>query len=378
MDLNFTPEQTAVRDLVRDFADKDITPFVAEWDERQEFPAHLIRRLGELGLLGIDFPEEDGGSALGTVALTILVEELGYRSVGFCSSLLAHIGLGSKPIQLLGTPAQKDRYLRPAISGTALSAFALTEPGAGSDAAGVRTRAVRTGDSWVLNGRKTFITNGSIADHIITAASTDSERGAKGITLFIVERATDGVSVMKQKKMGQHLSDTAELVFEDLVIPADRQLGPCGDGFYALMRTLDHGRIGVSALVVGAARAALDLAIDHSKRRTAFGQPIGKFQAIQHKLADMATQVEVGRLAVHSAAWRAESGLSFTKEAAMAKLWTTEMAWRVADEALQIHGGSGYMNGVPIERIYRDVRLFRITEGSSEIQRNIIAKQLGL
>lgn len=379
MDLSLTPEQESLRELVRTFAEREIAPNVAEWDDHREFPAHLLRRLGDLGVLGTDFSEDVGGVGLGTIALAVVVEEIGYGSVGFGSSLLAHIGLGSKPIELLGTDEQKERYLRPALAGKALSAFALTEPAAGSDAAGIKTRAVQQDGGWVLSGRKTFITNGSVADHLIVAASTDPELGARGITLFIVERGTPGFTAAgQQRKMGQHLSDTAELVFDECILPPQQQLGPRGEGFRALMQTLDHGRIGVAALVLGAARAALEQAIQHAKGRVAFGQPIAKFQAVQHKVADMATQLEVGRWITYAAAWRAQQGLPFTKEAAMAKLWTTEMAWRVVDEALQIHGGSGYMDGVPIERIYRDVRLFRITEGSSEIQRNIIAKQLGL
>jgi butyryl-CoA dehydrogenase len=377
MDFELTEEQRMFRRMVRDFAEKEIAPRAEEIDETDRFPDDLFRRMGELGILGLPFPEEYGGSGGEYTSMVIALEEIARVSGSMAITLDAQTSLCCEPIYLFGTEEQKRKYLVPLAQGEKIGAFGLTEPQAGSDAGATRTHAVRDGDEWVINGQKNFITNGSIADVVVITAKTDPEKGTRGISSFIVEKCTPGFQPGRdEKKMGLKGSVTSELFFEDCRIPADNLLGKENEGFKQFLVTLDAGRVAISAMAVGLAQGAYERAVAYAQERVQFGQPIVKFQAVQWMIADMATEIEAARLLVQRAAWMRERGMRFTKEAAMAKLFATEMSERACRKAIQIHGGYGYMREYEVERMYRDQRLCAIGEGTNEIQRLVIARQV--
>jgi len=377
MDFELTEEQQMMQRMVRDFAENEIRPIAQEMDVSGEFPWEVIRKMGRLGLLGLPVPEEYGGCGADTVTYAIAVEEVSRVSGSVGITLAAHTSLGLDLIHRFGTEEQKRKYLPPLAAGKGLAAFGLTEPEAGSDAAAVKTTAVLDGEQWVINGQKTFITSGSIADVVIVAAVTDKSAGTKGISNFIVEKDTPGFRPGRdEEKMGLRGSVTSQLFFEDCRVPKENLLGQPGGGFKQFLITLDGGRISIGAMAVGLAQGALEAAVKYSKERVQFGQPIAKFQAIQWMIADMATEIEAARLMVYRAAWLKDKGVRFTKEAAMAKLYASEAAERACFKAIQIHGGYGYMKEYDVERIYRDNRLTTIGEGTSEIQRLVIARQV--
>jgi len=377
MDFELTEEQRMFRRMVRDFAEKEIAPRAKEIDETDRFPDDLFRRMGELGILGLPFPEEYGGSGGEYTSMVIALEEIARVSGSMAITLDAQTSLCCEPIYLFGTEEQKQKYLVPLAKGEKIGAFGLTEPQAGSDAGATRTHAVRDGDEWVINGQKNFITNGSIADVVVITAKTDPEKGTRGISSFIVEKGTPGFQPGRdEKKMGLKGSVTSELFFEDCRIPADNLLGKENEGFKQFLVTLDAGRVAISAMAVGLAQGAYERAVAYAQERVQFGQPIVKFQAVQWMIADMATEIEAARLLVQRAAWMRERGMRFTKEAAMAKLFATDMSERACRKAIQIHGGYGYMQEYEVERMYRDQRLCAIGEGTNEIQRLVIARQV--
>ena len=379
--LGFTlsEEQDAFRLAVRDWAARALAPRVEELEAAETFPIDLFRDLGRLGYLGVGIPEDEGGSGGDMVMRCLLIEEIGRVNCGFAAALLGHVGLATIPLIKYGTTAQKARYLRPALAGEKLGCFGLSEPNAGSDAASLRTTAVRDGDAYVINGSKIFITNGTIADYCMLAAYTDRSRRGAGISMFVVDTTTPGYVVSKKlRKLGHHTSETAVLAFENMRVPADALLGGTEGGFAQVTGTLEGGRITHAARSVGVSQAALDVALKYAGEREQFGQKIGKFQAIKFKLARMAMEVETARTMVWRAAWLFDQSVPCMKEAAMAKLFASEAAQHVTWEALQIHGGYGYITEFPVERFFRDARLMTITEGTSEIQLTLIARELGL
>ncbi len=377
MDLTLTEEQRMIQDMARDFAEKELIPRAAERDEKEEFPHAALQKMGQLGLLGLYVPEEYGGSLVDTVSYCLALEEIA-RGCGSTSLIMAvHCATACYPLVKFGTEEQKRRYLPRLASGEWLGGFALTEPGAGSDASAVSTTAVRDGDSYVLNGVKTFITSGSEARLLHVFATVDRSKGVRGITGFVVDTQRPGFRVDSiEKKMGMRASRTAQLSFEDYRLPAEDRLGEEGEGFKIAMITLDAGRIGIAAQAVGIARAAYEAARSYARQRVQFGRPIAELQAVQFMLANMATEIEAARLLIVDAALKKDRGERHTKEAAMAKLFATEMASRVCDMALQIHGGYGYSRDYPVERYLRDARVTRIYEGTSEIMQVVIAGQL--
>jgi butyryl-CoA dehydrogenase len=377
MDFELTEEQRMFRRMVREFAEKEIAPRAEEIDETDCFPDDLFRRMGELGILGLPFPEEYGGSGGDYISMVLALEEIARVSGSMAIMLDAHTSLCCEPIYLFGTEEQKRKYLVPLARGEKIGAFGLTEPQAGSDAGATRTQAIRDGDEWVINGQKNFITNGSIANVAVITAKTDPEQSTRGISSFIVEKGTPGFQPGRdEKKMGLKGSVTSELFFEDCRIPAGNLLGKENEGFKQFLITLDAGRVAIAAMAVGLAQGAFEKATAYAKDRVQFGRPIVKFQAIQWMIADMATEIEAARLLVHRAAWLRERGERFTKEAAMAKLFATEMSERACYKAIQIHGGYGYVQEYEVERMYRDQRLCAIGEGTNEIQRLVIARQV--
>jgi hypothetical protein len=377
MDFELSEEQQQLRRTVRDFAEKELAPHSREWDEKQAFPRSVFARLGELGLAGCCWPEEHGGSGLSTLDWAIVMEELARADAGVALSLAAHHSLSSAHIHLAGSEEQKRRFLAPLARGEKVGCWGLTEPGSGSDAGGMRTTAVRDGDHWVLNGSKNFITNGGIADTAVVMTVTDRAAGKKGISAIVVERGTPGFRAgKKEDKLGVRSSDTSELVFEDCRVPAANLLGREGMGFIDTLKILDKGRIGIAAFGVGIARAALEASIRYSLDRKQFGHPIADFQAIQFKVADMATRTDAARLLTWRAAALADAGQVHTAESSMAKLFATEAAVEIALEAIQIHGGYGYVKDYPVERYLRDAKIGTIGEGTSEVQRLVIARQL--
>jgi len=380
MDFQLSEEHQMVRHMVREFAQREIAPHAEEIDEKGEFPSTAFHRMGEMGLLGLPFPEAYGGSGGDYISLVIALEEVAGASGSLAIAFDAHTSLCCEPIYLFGSEEQKREYLVPLARGEKIGAFGLTEPQAGSDAGATRTRAVRDGDAWVLNGQKIFVTNGSIADVVIITAKTEPGTGTSGISAFVVEKGTPGLRLGRdEKKMGLKGSVTSELFFEDCRIPAQNLLGQENQGFRQFLVTLDAGRIAIAAMAVGLAQGAFEKSIAYAKERVQFGQPIAKFQAIQWMIADMATQIEAARLLAYRAAWLKEQCLPFTKEASMAKLFASEVSERVCRHAIQIHGGYGYVREYAVERMYRDQRLCAIGEGTSEIQRLVIARQvLGL
>ena len=376
--FHLSEEQEAFRAAVRSFAEKSLAPRVEQLEATETFPLDLFRELGRLGYLGVGIAEEYGGSGGDMVMRCLLIEEIGRINCGFAAALLAHVGLATIPLIKFGTEEQKKSYLGPALRGEKLGCFGLSEPNAGSDAASLRTTAERRGDQYVINGAKMFITNGTIADYCMVAAYTDRTRRGSGISLFIVDTKTPGFIVSRKlKKTGHHTSETAALTFEDMRVPTSALLGGTEGGFKQVTGTLEGGRVTHAARSVGVCQAALEAALGYAKEREQFGQPIAKFQAIKFKLAHMAMEVEIARTMMLKAAWLFDQGPCM-KEAAMAKLYASEAAQRVTWEALQIHGGYGYITEFPVERFWRDARLMTITEGTSEIQLTIIARELGL
>jgi butyryl-CoA dehydrogenase len=377
MDFALSEEQQMIRKTVRDFAEKEIRPIAREIDTTGQFPWEIIRKMGNLGLMGLPIPEEYGGSGADTISYALAVEEISRVSGSIGITLAAHTSLGLYPIYRFGTEEQKRKYLPHLASGQGLAAFGLTEPEAGSDAAAIKTTAVLDGDHWVINGQKIFITSGSIADVVIIAAVTDKSAGTRGISNFIVEKGTPGFRPGRdEEKMGLKGSVTSQLFFEDCRVPKENLLGAPGEGYKQFLITLDGGRISIGAMAIGLAQGAFEAAVKYSKERVQFGQPIARFQAIQWMIADMATEIDAARLLVYRAAWLKDQGVRFTKEAAMAKLYASEAAERACFKAIQIHGGYGYMKEYDVERIYRDNRLTTIGEGTSEIQRLVIARQV--
>ena len=378
--LGFTlnEEQDAFRLAVRDWAARALAPRVEELEATETFPLDLFRELGRLGYLGVGIAEDEGGSGGDMIMRCLLIEEIGRVNCGVAAALLGHVGLATIPLIKYGTAEQKERYLRPALAGEKLGCFGLSEPNAGSDAASLRTTAVRDGDAYVINGSKIFITNGTIADYCMLAAYTDRSRRGAGISMFVVDTKTPGYVVSKKlRKLGHHTSETAVLAFENMRVPASALLGGVEGGFAQVTGTLEGGRITHAARSVGVAQAALDVALQYAGEREQFGQRIAKFQAIKFKLARMAMEVETARTMVWRAAWLFDQGPCM-KEAAMAKLFASEAAQHVTWEALQIHGGYGYITEFPVERFFRDARLMTITEGTSEIQLVVIARELGI
>ncbi|HST02629.1 MAG TPA: acyl-CoA dehydrogenase family protein [Usitatibacter sp.] len=370
-------EHLQVRETARRFADEVVAPRSRHLDENEEFPTDVVRQMGELGFMGLPYPEKYGGAGLDTLAYAIAVEEISRACASTGITLAAHVSLGCGPVFANGTEEQKLKYLAPMARGEAIGAFGLTEPNAGSDAAGTQTRAERVGECWKVNGSKIYITNGSVAKYITFTARTDASKGTKGISAFIMDTATPGFRVGKrEKKMGLRGSDTVEVVFEDCMVPAEDMLGDAASGFAAFMRTLTGGRISIGALALGIAQGAYEHSLKFSKTRHQFGQPIANFQAVQFMLADMAVKIEASRLLVYQAAVLKDAGQSFVKEAAMAKLFASESANWVTDKAIQIHGGIGYMRDIPVERMHRDAKLMEIGEGTSEIQRMVIAREI--
>ncbi|MBI1956239.1 MAG: acyl-CoA dehydrogenase [Acidobacteria bacterium] len=377
MELELTEEQQQLRQTVREFAEKEIAPHVREWDQGAVFPAEIIRQLGELGVLGIPFPEEYGGAGLGYVEQALAIQELARVDGSVALIVSAHSSLCANHIFQKGTEEQRRKYIPDLASGRKLGCWSLTEPEAGSDAGGTRTRAERCETGWRLNGIKTFTTNGSYAHVGVVMAVTNSSLGHHGISAFIVEKGTPGFRPgKKEHKLGMCASDTAELIFEDCLIPAENLLGEEGQGFVDCLKVLDGGRITMAAMAVGIAQGAFEAALRYSQERRQFGRPIAEFEGIQWKLADMATEMEAARLLTHRACQLKDRGQPVTQEASMAKLFASEMAVRVAGEALQIFGGYGFLKDYPVEKYYRDVRLCTIGEGTSEIQRLIIARHL--
>ena len=377
MDLRLSEEQTLLRRSVREFAEAEIRPHVREWDEAQHYPPQLSPKLASLGLMGIQFPEAYGGAGMSSVDSCICIEELARVDPSICLSVAAHNGLGAAHIAAFGTEEQKRRYLVPLAKGEQLAAWGLTEASSGSDAAAMQTRAVRDGDSWVLDGTKQFITHGRTGDLIVVMAVTSKGKGSRGISAFIVERDTPGFRAgKKEDKLGMRASETSEVIFEQCRIPQSQLLGVEGQGFINALQVLDAGRIGIAALAVGLAQGAYEAARDYAFVRRQFGRPIGKFQSIRAKLVENAGRIEAARLLTFRAATMKDQGKRTTLEAAMAKLYSSEIAVRAAEDGVQIHGGYGFIKDYPAEKYFRDVKLTTIGEGTSEIQRLVIARHL--
>jgi alkylation response protein AidB-like acyl-CoA dehydrogenase len=377
MEFELNEEQKQIKMSVREFAEAEIGPHVLEWDEAQHFPIELQPKLAELGLTGILFPERYGGAGMGYVEYATIIEELSRVDGSVGISVAAHTSLCSNHIYEFGTEQQKQKYLVPLARGERLGAWGLTEPGAGSDASGTRTTAVRRDGGWIVNGSKNFITHAIHADTCVAFASTDRAKHSKGITAFIFEKGLKGFSPSKKEnKLGLRASETASVVFEDCYIADENRLGDEGQGFINAMEVLDGGRISIAALALGIAQGAYESAVRYSGERLQFGKPIREFQAIQFKLADMATQIDAARLLMYRAAWMKDQGKKTTKESSMAKLFASEISVRVCEEAIQVHGGYGYTKDYPAEKYWRDSKLCTIGEGTSEIQRIIIAREV--
>jgi alkylation response protein AidB-like acyl-CoA dehydrogenase len=377
MDLRLSEEQMLLRRAVREFAETEIRPFVREWDEAQHYPPELTPKLAALGLMGIQFPEAYGGAAMSSVDYCICIEELARVDPSICLSVAAHNGLGAAHIAAFGTEEQKRRYLVPLAKGEQLAAWGLTEAASGSDAAAMQTRAVRDGDCWVIDGTKQFITHGRSGDLIVLMAVTSKGKGSRGISAFIVERGTPGYRAgKKEDKLGMRASETSEVVFENCRIPSAQLRGVEGQGFVNALQVLDAGRIGIAALAVGLAQGAYEAARDYAFVRRQFGRPIGEFQSIRAKLVENGGRIDAARLLTFRAASMKDQGKRTTLEAAMAKLYSSEIAVRAAEDGVQIHGGYGFIKDYPAEKFFRDVKLTTIGEGTSEIQRLVIARHL--
>jgi alkylation response protein AidB-like acyl-CoA dehydrogenase len=378
MDLRPTSDQALLRRTVREFAEAEIRPHVMEWDEAQGFPRALVAKLGAMGLMGIQIPESYGGAGMSAVEYCIAIEELARVDPSVSLSVAAHNGLCMSHLYLFGSEAQKRQYVVPLAKGETLGAWGLTEAGAGSDAAAMRTEARRDGAGWVINGSKQFITHGKVGDTMVVMAITDRSKSRHGVSAFVMPHGTPGFTAgKKENKLGMRASDTSEVIFQDCRVPADAIVGTEGQGFVNTLQVLDAGRIGIAAVGVGLAQGAYEAALKYAKERRQFGQPIASFQAIQWKLADMATRIEAARLLTYRAAWLKDTGAVRTsRESSMAKLYSSEIAVRAAEEGVQIHGGYGFVKDYPAEKYFRDVKLCTIGEGTSEIQRLVIARQL--
>jgi alkylation response protein AidB-like acyl-CoA dehydrogenase len=375
--LFFNDDHIMIRDMVREFADTEITPVARELDEQEKFPKDLVEKMAELGLMGVIVPEEYGGAGLDMVAFATAIMELGRADASVAITMAAHTSLGTLPLLLFGNDDQKNTYLPKLASGESLGAFGLTEPEAGSDAGATKTKAVRSGDEYIVNGGKIFITNAGEAS-ILSFTSQVEENGENlGIAAFIIPTDTPGLELgPKEKKMGWHASDTRQLFFKNMRIPASAMLGSPTNGFKTFLKTLTSGRVSIGALSVGTALGAYERALQYSTERNAFGKPIHKFQSVGFKLADMATKIEASKLLVYHAAWMKDQGMDITKEAAMAKLFASETAMEVTNEAIQVHGGNGYVKEYDVERFFRDAKILEIGEGTSEIQRLIISREI--
>ena len=378
MDFRLTEHHQVLRRTIREFAEAEIRPHVMQWDEAQCFPSELVPRLAELGLMGIQIPEAYGGSGMSAVDYCICIEELARVDPSVALTVAAHNGLCTAHIYMFGTEAQKQKYLVPLASGEQIGAWGLTEPKAGSDAGGTQTRAVhQDGGGWLLSGSKTFTTHGRVGHVLVAMAVTDRSASRHGISAFIVELGAPGCTPgRKENKLGMRASDTSEVVFDNCAVPDDQLLGQAGEGFVNALQVLDAGRIGIAALAVGLAQGSHEAALRYAKERYQFGQPISSFQAIQWKLADDATAIEAARLLTYRAAMLKDLGMRTTRESSMAKLFASEMAVRVADNGVQIHGGYGFVKDYPAEKYFRDVKLTTIGEGTSEIQRMLIAREI--
>ena len=377
MNFQLSAEQEALRRSVREFAEAEIKPHVMEWDEQQDLPDDIIRKIAELGLLGIIFPEDLGGSGMGYIEYAVAVEELARVDPSVALLVAAQISLCTNHIYLMGDDDQRRKYVPKLATGEWIGCWSLTEPQAGSDAAATRTRAENKGDHWLLNGSKTFTTNAHIADVCVATAVTNPARAEKGISAFIIEKDAEGYRVgRKENKLGMRASVTGEVIFENCKLPLEQILGAPGHGFTGEMRTLDGGRTAIAALSVGLAQGAYEASLGYARQREQFGRKIAEFQAIQHKLADMATEIEAARLLTYQAGWHLDQGRRVTKLSSMAKLFASEMAVRAANEGVQIFGGYGFVKDYPVEKFYRDVKVLTIGEGTSEIQRNIIAREI--
>jgi alkylation response protein AidB-like acyl-CoA dehydrogenase len=377
MNFELNEEQLQIKHSVREFAESEIAPHALEWDETQHFPEELRPKLAELGLLGVLFPEEYGGAAMGYIEYATIIEELGRVCGALGLSVAAHNSLCSNHLYMFGTEEQKQRYLVPLASGESFGAWGLTESQAGSDSAGTRTNAIRSNGGWKVNGSKNFITHAIACNTLVAVAVTDKTKGNRGISAFVFDKSMEGFrSDKKENKLGMRASETASVVFEDCYVPDENLIGTEGEGFLQCMQVLDGGRISIAALSVGIAQGAYEAAVRYAKERQQFGRPISEFQAIQFKLADMATQIEAARLLTLQAASMKDAGKTTTRQSAMAKLYASEVAVKVSEESIQIHGGYGYTKDYPAEKYWRDSKLCTIGEGTSEIQRLVIAKQL--
>jgi alkylation response protein AidB-like acyl-CoA dehydrogenase len=377
MDFALTEEQQLLRRSVREFAESEIRPNVMAWDEAQQFPLELLPKLAELGLMGIQFPEQYGGAAMRAVDYCICIEEIARVDPSIALSVAAHNGLGAAHIAMFGSEEQKRKYLVPLASGDQLAAWGLTEPGSGSDAAAMRTTAVKDGACWVLNGSKMFITHGTSAHTLVVMAVTDKAKGAKGISAFILERGMGGLHAgKKENKLGMRASETTEVILQDCRVSPAQLIGEAGQGFIQTLQVLDAGRIGIAALSVGLAQGAYEAAVTYTAQRRQFGRAVQSFPSIQERLAEHASRVEAARLLTYKAAWLKDHGRRMTLDSAMAKLFASEIAVRAAEDCVQMHGGYGFVKDYPAEKYFRDVKLLTIGEGTSEVQRLVIARQL--
>lgn len=378
MNFDLTSEQQMIRKTMKEFADEVVAPGAIERDRTKVFPKEIFKQLADMGMMGLPFEEEYGGAGADTTSFAIVTEELSRACASTGITYSAHISLGGAPLHLFGTKEQKEKYLAPICTGESLGAFGLTEPNAGSDAGGTETQAKEEGQDFVINGSKVYITNASYAKHLALTAITDIKDGKKEISAIIVPTDAEGFTVLdRYEKMGLNASNTTELILENVRVPQENLLGKKGNGFRQFLVTLDGGRIGIAAMAVGIAQAAFERALSYSKERKQFGQTLSSFQVTQFKLADMAMKIELARNMVYKASWLKDEGKPFTKEAAMAKLYASEVAMEITDQAIQIHGGYGYMKEYEVERYMRDAKLLEIGEGTSEVQRMVIARQIG-
>ncbi|MFP2960341.1 acyl-CoA dehydrogenase family protein [Myxococcus sp. 1LA] len=377
MDFDLPESHRALQSSVRDFCERRVKPYAREWDKDEKFPMEVVRELGQLGVMGMLVAEEFGGAAMDSLAVAVAVEEIARYDGSLALTVASHNGLGTSHLRVFGTDAQRQKYLPKLATGEYLGAWGLTEPGSGSDASGMKTTAVRKGDGWVLNGAKMFITQGTVGDVFVVLAVTSPQKRQKGITAFLLEKGLPGFSQRPiHGKLGMRSSDTAELILENVEVPDSARVGELDHGFIDTMKILDRGRITIGALAVGLGRGALEESIGYSRERTAFGQPISEFQGLRWMMADMKTELDAARLLVHRAAKLADEGKPYSLEASMGKLFASEAAMRACNKAVQIHGGYGYTREFPVERYLRDAKLCEIGEGTSEIQRTIIAREI--
>ncbi|MFL5343513.1 MAG: acyl-CoA dehydrogenase family protein [Hyalangium sp.] len=377
MDFELPESHRALKASLKDFCERKVKPYAREWDKDEKFPMEVVRELGQLGVLGMLVSEEYGGAAMDSLAVAVAVEEIARYDGSLALTVASHNGLGTSHIRVFGNEAQKKKYLPKLATGEWLGAWGLTEPGSGSDAAGMKTTAVRKGDKWILNGAKMFITQGTVGNAFVVLAITSPEKKQKGITAFILEKGMPGFSQRSiHGKLGMRSSDTAELIMEGVEVPDSQRLGEVDHGFIDTLKILDKGRITIGALAVGLGRGAIEESVRYARERTAFGQPIAEFQGLRWMFADMRTEIDAARLLVHRAAWMADAGQPYTQAASQAKLFASEAAMRACNKAVQIHGGYGYTREFPVERYLRDAKLCEIGEGTSEVQRTIIAREI--